>query len=49
MVIEDKYVNLLGYDKQTKMNGILSELRITNYITGPTIAYSVFMNQDIWQ
>lgn len=49
MEIEDKYfslLNLLIYDKRTGMNGIISDLRIGNYLHGLLISYSAFMNRQ---
>lgn len=49
MEIDEKYLkllNLLIYDKRTKMSGIISDLRIGNYIGGLLISYNAFMNSQ---
>lgn len=48
MELEDKYfnlVNLLIYDKRSKMNGIISGILINRHFEGPTISFQAFMNR----
>lgn len=48
MELEDKYfnlVNLLIYDKRSKMNGMISGILINRYIDGYTILFQAFMNR----
>lgn len=48
MELEDKYfnlVNLLIYDKRSKMLGMISGILINRYSEGPTISFQAFMNR----
>lgn len=48
MVVEDKYLkllNLLIYDKRNNMNGIITDLLITSYVTGVGISYSAYFTK----
>lgn len=48
MEIEEKYLKLLNiliYDKRTRMNGIISELFIMQLISGYTIGFKAYMSK----
>lgn len=48
MELDEKYLkllNLLIYDKRSKLNGIISSIVINNYIAGIGVHYQVFWNR----